>query len=533
MASSQSSHFPPVPFSLTVPQQSFRLLELSPELVDIIEAQRDAASKRRRLWFKASTRASTSASTSASASTSTRRESSQSVDGRAGEADKEGFLYLCSDEKLWAVKQVSTSNSVHITQWISAEEMQSQRQADRDGHGDGNGDTFMTEADEHANGDGEATDFSDADRMAIASNGGITAIAQVKNILELIEVKPSAGDVDGLLREMVPFYGDAENEDDQLIVGSVSIGASGARLSSGNRSSLSPHYVFENIPAPTKTIFEAMNRLFVFGISVSSEPAVQVADYGQQHQERSVSLFIPTTSLLLKCWRVFMQQCAISEVHLDGRAGVDCTALHGLLAEIVDASGSESNPEADLQTNVIVAILRHLSLDAGDYARYARADNLSIPRFHLRPDSDLDRLLEELPGKDDGANDVTTATTRGHSSRLRLDPGKTRDLVGHWLLRSLRGDTQPISLAQFLPQWTDLLPESWTRECDARALVSGSPEWEIGEATHGEEVLRRCFSSGRDDASNGVQAARAESQARKKGKWHEKFGAQRTAALKK
>ncbi|ETI21104.1 hypothetical protein G647_07448 [Cladophialophora carrionii CBS 160.54] len=527
MASSQSSHFPPVPFSLTVPQQSFRLLELSPELVDVVEAQRDAASKRRRLWFKASSRA----SASASASTSTRRESSRSIEGRAGEADREGFLHLCSDEKLWAVKQVSTSNSVHITQWISAEEMQRQRQADRDG--DGDGDTLMTEAEEHANGDGEATDSSDADRLATASNGGITTIAQVKNILELIEVKPAEGDVDGMLREMVPFCGDAENEDDQLIAGGVSIGASGARLSSGNQSSSLLHYVFENIPAPTKTIFEAMNRLFVFGISVSSGPVVQVADYGQQHQERSVTLFIPTTSLLLKCWRVFMQQCAISEVHLDGRAGVECTALHGLLAEIVDASGSKSNPEADLQTNVIVAILRHLSLDAGDYARYARADNLSIPRFHLPPDSDLDRLLEELPGKDDDANDATTAATRGHSSRLRLDPGKTRDLVGHWMLRSLRGDTQPISLAQFLSQWTDLLPESWTRECDARALVSGSPEWEIGEDAHGEEVLRRCLSSGRDGASNGVQAARVESQARKKGKWHEKFGAQRTAALKK
>ncbi|EXJ55543.1 hypothetical protein A1O7_08471 [Cladophialophora yegresii CBS 114405] len=543
MASSLSSHFAPVPFSLTEPPQSFRLLELSPELVDIIETQRNVASKRRRLWFKASTRA------SYSAPTSSLRGSSQSIETRAGDADRAGFLHLCSEEKVWAVKQVSTSNSVHITQWVSAEDMQRQRQqrADQDGHEDD--DMFMTEAEGQASGDGDGkgTDSSDADADRLAdpaSNGGITAIAQVKNILEIIEVKPSEGDVDRMLRQMVPSYGDAEDGDDQHV---VTAGARGEGLSSDNRSGLSLQYIFENTPAPTKTIFEAMNRLFIFGISASpAEPAEEGAGHGQQQeqeQDRGVALFIPTTGLLLKCWRVFMQQCAISEVHLDGRAGagVEYRDLHGLVDEIVELCRPQPNPEAELQTNVIVAILRHLSLDVGDYARYA-----STPSFHLPPDADLDALREELPsGQDDGdaTNDATTTTT----TRLTLDPIKTRDLVGRWLLHSLsvRGDTQSIGLAQFLMQWGDLLPESWTREreCDVHALLSGSgfpePEWEIGkDATHGEEILRRVGRSRDDaDASSATQADRvrvqSHTEARKRGKWHEKFGAQRNAALKK
>ncbi|KIW64062.1 hypothetical protein PV04_09022 [Phialophora macrospora] len=521
MASSQSSHFPPVTFSATVPQQSFRLLELSPELLDIIEAQRLVASERRRLWFKASTGSSSFTSTSAS----TRRGLSQSIDGRAGDSDKEGFLHLCSDEKIWAVKQVSTSNSVHVTRTISAEEIQRHRHADRDGDGD----MLMTEAKEHTI--GEEAYSGDSGSSAITSNGGITATAQVKNILELIEVKPLEGDVDGMLRDMVPFYSDGENEDDQRVTGRVTESASGAGSSWDNRSGISLQYVFDNVVAPTKTIFEAMKRLFIFGISLSPGLASRVTLNGQQRGEPTAVLFIPTASLLLKCWRVFMQQCAISEVHLDTRAGMEYSALRGLLDEIVESSGSAFNAEAELQTNVIVAILRHLSPDAGDYARYGRDGNLSIPNFHLPPDSDFEGLRMELPGNGD-SNDATTPAT-GASLRLRLDPSKTRDLVGHWLLRSL-GDKpqQPVGLAQFLFQWGELLPESWAQECDPHGLISGSPEWEIGKDNQGEEALRMC-SNGSGTASSAAQAEHARSQARKRGKWHEKFGAQRTAAVKK
>jgi hypothetical protein len=521
MASSQSSLFPPVPFSATVPQQSFRLLELSPELLDIIEAQRQTASQRRRLWFKAST-GSSFVSTSASA----RRGLSQSIDGRAEESDQEGFLHLCSDEKIWAVKQVSTSNSVHVTRTISAEEMQR--------HRDGDGDMLMTEAAEFAS--AEEANSGDSDRSAFTSNDGITAIAQVKNILELIEVKPLDGDVDRMLRDMVPLYGDGEDEDDQRVAGRGGVSASGAGLSSDDRSGTSLQYIFDNVTAPTKTIFEAMKRLFVFGISTSPGPASRATEYGPQRRERTPTLFIPTASLLLKCWRVFMQQCAISEVHLDRQAGLEYSALRGLLDEIVDSSCSQSNAEAeaeaDLQTNVIVAILRHLSLDAGDYARYGRDGNfnLPIPNFHLPPGSDSEELRIELHGNGNGDSNDTTGT----SLRLRLDPIKTRDVVGHWLLRSLGSKTpqQPVGLGQFVSQWGELLPESWTRECDPHALVSSSPEWEIGKDSQGEEVLRMC-SNGSDAASSAAQAEHAKSQVRKRGKWHEKFGAQRMAAVKK
>jgi hypothetical protein len=525
MTSSQSSLFPPVPFSATFPQQSFRLLELSPELLDIIEAQRQAAGERRRLWFKASTGSSSFASTSASA----RRGLSQSIDGRAEESDKEGFLHLCSDEKIWAVKQVSTSNSVHVTRTISAEEMQR--------HRDGDGDMLMTEAKEFAS--AEEASSGDSDSSAITSNDGITAIAQVKNILELIEVKPLDVDVDRMLRDMVPLYGDGEDEDDQRVTGRVGVSVSGAGLSSDDRSGTSLQYILDNVTAPTKTIFEAMKRLFVFGISPSPGPASRATEYGQQRRERTSTLFIPTASLLLKCWRVFMQQCAISEVHLDRQAGLEYSALRGLLDEIVDSSGSQLNAEAeaDLQTNVIVAILRHLSLDAGDYARHGRDGNfnLPIPNFHLPPGSDSEELRMELYGNGNGdSNDTTTPPATGTSLRLRLDPNKTRGVVGHWLLRSLGGKTQKqaVGLAQFVSQWGELLPESWTRECDPHALVSGSPEWEIGKDSQGEEVLRMC-SNGSDAASGAAQAEHAKSQARKRGKWHEKFGAQRTAAVKK
>lgn len=82
----QTSGFPSIPLDLKHPFQSLRLLEVPDEILDIIAQGQE-------LSF-------VSSPASISSNTNT----------------KEGNLHLCSANKTWLVKQVSTSNSLYITQ---------------------------------------------------------------------------------------------------------------------------------------------------------------------------------------------------------------------------------------------------------------------------------------------------------------------------------------------------------------------------------------------------------------------------------
>src|SRR5882757_7009852 len=108
--STQRPDFPPIPFSATYPHQHFRLIELPVELVSVIETGGS------RLYFK-----------SGNAPASELNGNTKGITGIGGgigsgtskstqESEKEGLLHLCADEKIWAVRQVSTSNSVYVAQ---------------------------------------------------------------------------------------------------------------------------------------------------------------------------------------------------------------------------------------------------------------------------------------------------------------------------------------------------------------------------------------------------------------------------------
>ncbi len=84
---------------------------------------------------------------------------------------KEGFLHLCSDEKVWAVKQISTSNSVHVTRMMSVEEVQ-RLETDRR---DGDGDTAMDETQERVEGQAIPLGISRVLLRVVESYGDITS----------------------------------------------------------------------------------------------------------------------------------------------------------------------------------------------------------------------------------------------------------------------------------------------------------------------------------------------------------------------
>jgi len=167
-----------------------------------------------------------------------------------GEGEKEGFLHLYSDEKMWAVKQVSTSNSVHVARTVSAEELERVQKVQKDE--DGDGDLDMDEGEELA-GDNAAGDLP---KVA----GGISAISQVKHVLELIEVKPDDAHLERMLRDILPIFPDADTEDDHS-------------PASNPQTQPSAQDLFANLPFPTTTISSTMTRLFAFGHKPSREVA--------------------------------------------------------------------------------------------------------------------------------------------------------------------------------------------------------------------------------------------------------------------
>ncbi|KAJ9613032.1 hypothetical protein H2200_002973 [Cladophialophora chaetospira] len=477
MASSQSSTFPPIPFCATTPQESFRLLELTPDLVEVIESQRQVSSKRRKLWFKSS-----------APSSSTGRARSGAFQAIGGDVEKEGYLHLCTDEKIWAVKQVSTSNSVHVVRTMSAEEARRQETERRDR--DEDGDLAMDEGDRHVNGDDVSGDPGKG-----FENGGVTAISQVKNILELIEVKPDEIEVERILRDEVPIFPDADTEDEVVPVSNH----------------ISKEDLFDNIPFPTNMITSTMKRLFVFGHKSSSTQAESIFPVPR--------MFIPSTTLLLKAWMQFTTQCTISGLKLDRNGGVDYHSLHQVLLEVAQSCISPS--EAEVTLNVIMAILRRVAIrdDCAD---------LEDPVFYVQADLDCRPFTDARLGTDD---------------RTSLDPSATRDLVGRWLPTDLKPGSTPVSglkldtsgvltVEAFLDGWTKLIPDSWAKECDVHAIVASVEGWEIGRNSQGKEVLKMSSDQG-VGISSANHPEQAKAQPRKKGKWHEKFGAQRSAAVKK
>jgi sister chromatid cohesion protein DCC1 len=214
--STQSSTAHTIPFSLSSPQHSFRLLELPDELLQLISA----------------------------GAPTLRLTSAPAVGAAKGSLAEQ--LHLCTTDKVWAVRQVSTSNCVYVTQDVPTE-----------------------------SGGEEVGSAMDLDGVLSQPTAGVTAIAQLGSVLELIPVQVRVAEVEGRLAALVPLYDG---------------------LSTARQTAIAE--LRKDIPAPEVLLDEALDRLCVCEVR------------GQA--------FIPEKTLLLYIWTKIMEGCAISGIKLDG-----------------------------------------------------------------------------------------------------------------------------------------------------------------------------------------------------------------------
>jgi len=249
--STQSSDFPPVPLGISQPFQNIRLLEVPDEVLDIITNSDEG------LYLK----------------------SSPSTD--YGATAREGDLHLCSDNKAWLVKQVSTSNSVYVTR---ASNLQ-QHETEYEGNGD------------HTTSNGQGHEVFTPDL-------GLTAIAKPTNILELYHV-PAANHettVTEHLNRLVPTISRAA---DQTIISQYSL-----------------QDLYNHIPAPTSLIKQVLARRCVFELPWSFSQFSPSDPFGMKSgpiiSGPGARAYIPAADLLLETWHKINEAATISDTNITG-----------------------------------------------------------------------------------------------------------------------------------------------------------------------------------------------------------------------
>jgi hypothetical protein len=428
----------------------------------------------------------------------------------------QGFLHLCSDEKIWAVKQVSTSNTVFVTK---AYEAHTNRQDP-----DGDIDMHQSENNTSPNGETDICGTRPAPR-------GITTIAQVKNILELIPVEPSEESVEEQILSMIQTAAhadDAQNDSSEDILSKTS-----------DKTTYSFQELVDNIPAPTTLCCRVAKSLFLIHDPSSRGSA----------QTRSVK-----PSLLLSAWKEFMQQCVILGIKIDRpeRATTlshshDHTTTFGSVFQQM-----EEQHERGIDTSV------------GDFpGTLVRA---ILRRFKTRsapvPDTDNETAADMLD--DDWDSEPLTGGWDAEALTLTLGRWELQSIFHKPDIKSLRSDV-------FLDtHWKDLVPNAWHKFCNVSTLLEqssgpfdGRPVETYKEAVKDEfgiveekEFIRvvgtgplsQGLESGPVITANGTSTrstasapavgtgkspddttAAAAAKNQKKRKWHEKFGAQRNA----
>ncbi|KAK5046067.1 hypothetical protein LTR84_008524 [Exophiala bonariae] len=495
----QDSGFLPISFSSTFPQQAFRLVELPPELVALIEARKEI--RLPRLQFK-------------SAGQPLQHNSSHSSLGGHGSAGatatSEGFLHLCSEEKVWAVKQVSTSNTVFVTKACDAPIN------DRDLEGD----VDMDESEEAPPAEGR-DDMSGTGKPS----KGVTTIAEVKSILELIPVEPSEDSVQEQMLSMVHALTDRSMD---------------VHLSEPHdRTSYSFQEVLDNIPAPTAVCCRVAKNLLLIHDPASSDPARKICSSAEP-------------SLLLSAWKEFMQQCIILGYKIDAPARAQTHSepptFSTVFQQLEEQHDQGLNATAgDFPSTLIRAILRRF-----------KTRSILVPKSSL-DDMGKDMLDDEF---DWAAEPLNSGWDAEHLT-LKL---------GEWQLQNLLmpdiGSTdtskKDIRTDVFLDtHWKDLVPDSWHPFCSVDALLAlmnrtsavvelfkasvpdefGIPEQKdfirvAGTGTvqgmgSGIKAISATTTGGDLGRVSAETLAAAAAKNQKKRKWHEKFGAQRNAASKK
>lgn len=245
--STQESKFPSVPFSIAQNLQNVRLLEVPEELLQII------TDTNQKLYFK-----STPAPSHA----------------RNGVEGKEGNVHLCADDKVWAVKQVSTSNSIYITRTSS-----SGQTVDDDGEDDDGGEMEV--------------DSLEKDKK---SGHGISAIAKPTSILELHALPPATYEAIVLdhLDDMIPTISSTLD----MPVTEASTTYSLAQIQ-------------DHIPAPSSVIKHILSQRCVFEIS-------NPTSHSSGEDTRQSQAYIPSSRLLLSTWTEIMEVATLTGTNITG-----------------------------------------------------------------------------------------------------------------------------------------------------------------------------------------------------------------------
>jgi sister chromatid cohesion protein DCC1 len=227
--STQTSTFPAIPFTHTHPQQSFRLLELPPELLELLSSDNPSTyvvhgiqlnltrnrfqlTKSTRLYLKSS-----NLPTNVTSATTPRTKGAEA-----------GYVHLCSPTQTYQVRQVSTSNSLFVTQPVMLLNQNTPTNQPK----------------------GEA-DAAQEDEIALSATSPLKIIGQVNSVLEL---KPVQLDVQGLLQSMVPVWKWSNTDTIDL----DEVAAKGIAMSKRE--------IFDQLPAPEIQIEDGWRRLFAFEV---------------------------------------------------------------------------------------------------------------------------------------------------------------------------------------------------------------------------------------------------------------------------
>lgn len=197
-------------------------------------------------------------------------------------SNQEGNLHLCTNDKAWLVKQVSTSNSIYLTR-------------------------------------SEGVDVNSTDTQNEGTTGNIiTAYAKPSSILELHSIKEADSNAvaETHLRQLLPVL----TSSTQII----------------QQSQFSKQQLYSEIPAPRNSILQALGQNCVIELpwSMPAGPYTR----GNRHD---VKAYIPEPSLLLETWRGIVEVATISELNIMGNLEADI--LLEAFTEAEDAASQSQN----------------------------------------------------------------------------------------------------------------------------------------------------------------------------------------------
>lgn len=472
--STQDPKHPPIPFSITAqPYQNVRLLEAPDELLDII------VNTQQKLYFKSSPPTGDTFGT-----TGTTGNSAQS---------KQGNLHLCADEKVWAVKQVSTSNSIYVTRTCG----DGTARGDGDGGGGGGG-----------GGDGDDGEMMDVDSPSNSTppHGGISVVAKPTSTLELLAIPATNHEAIVLehLDRLVPTISSVDDLD------ALAQGEAGGSGSAGSTlSELHTH-----IPAPTSAITQVLARKCVCEIPWPPQPRPwpRPRSGNATDTKTKSQVFIPSPRLLLSTWHAIMQAATLTDTAITGPENAR------ILVGTTPNDGDDDDDE-ERRTKLLHATIAARLFDPAGH--FAALGVIHTPTASPTPTPAPTARIHERECTRWVGNIILAAQRQREHQREREH----------------EHDENGPALSQdaFEKRWEDAVPAAWMGHCTVAVLgpacrLNGDGDDRVGWAPFALEGADPAASAGAGAGAGGETmsgAPGAQPAGKNKRKWHEKFAARR------